>query len=108
MSLPLSRTGRTPSFIVAEVSLKRKVIAFFAKILRCIPIHRPRDVAIPGEGNVSSDQNKVWGSGTKFTSSVSVGDELIVHQRPDFRFASLCAYHRWLDSQDSYLCIGGR
>jgi hypothetical protein len=37
------------------VSLKRKVIAFFAKILRCVPIHRPRDVAMAGEGTIQSE-----------------------------------------------------
>jgi hypothetical protein len=37
------------------VSLKRKVIAFFAKILRCVPIHRPRDVAAVGEGTIQSE-----------------------------------------------------
>lgn len=80
-----SRTGRTPSFIIAEVSLKRKVIAFFAKILRCVPIHRPRDVAMAGEGTIQSEGAQVHGAGTNFKSSVTIGDELIVHQRPDWR-----------------------
>jgi 1-acyl-sn-glycerol-3-phosphate acyltransferase len=62
-----NRTGRTPSFIIAEVSLKRKVIAFFAKILRCVPIHRPRDVALAGEGTIQSD-----GTALSLTTPASV------------------------------------
>ncbi len=29
--------------------------------------------------------DKVYGRGTKFTSAIAVGDDILVHQRPEFR-----------------------
>lgn len=48
-------TRRTPSFIIAAVSLKRQLIAIFARALRCIPIARPRDLATDGTGTIQSE-----------------------------------------------------
>ncbi len=49
------KTGRTPSFIIAAVSMKRKIIAWFARVLKCIPVERPRDTAALGEGFIHSE-----------------------------------------------------
>lgn len=53
----LSHCTRTPAFIVAAVSLKRKVIAFFSWVLRSIPVYRPRDLAKWCQGTIHSKDN---------------------------------------------------
>ena len=50
-------------------SMKRPLVGFLAKSVGSIPVRRPQDEAIKGEGKVTAVGNVVKGVGTKFTTS---------------------------------------
>mmetsp|Transcript_12651 Transcript_12651/g.23472 ORF Transcript_12651/g.23472 Transcript_12651/m.23472 type:complete len:633 (-) Transcript_12651:207-2105(-) len=65
------RTGvvRSPGFIIAEVSWRKRIIGDFAKLLNSVPVTRPQDKAVPGSGTISIDLEAltVRGVDSKFT-----------------------------------------
>ncbi|KAK7014890.1 hypothetical protein R3P38DRAFT_2998217 [Favolaschia claudopus] len=64
-------TGRQVQFLTAAKSMERKVVGFFARLMKSIPVSRAADSATAGTGSIrlsSEDPCIVLGSGTKFTS----------------------------------------
>ncbi|EKX45073.1 hypothetical protein GUITHDRAFT_139343 [Guillardia theta CCMP2712] len=72
-------TGRHVSWMVADISYKRKVIGFFAKVLRGIPVARPADYETAGAGFITAERSAVRGhGGTRFTQQLEKGSVIIV------------------------------
>jgi len=59
-------------FLVAGSSMRRQVVGDLAKAINSIPVERPQDLAVKGEGKVilTSGAAKVSGVGTKFSSQL--------------------------------------
>lgn len=81
--LILNNCPRKLSFLMAASvyyiqSLKKKIVGFFGRCFGVIPVKRPQDYVIKGEGliNVQDMSSKVTGTKTKFTVQVSSGDSL--------------------------------
>jgi len=73
----LTNCHREISFMIAEKSYKRPFVGFLARAFHCIPVSRPQDIAVKGEGTVSSDATTVLrGDGTRFTAQVQVGGQV--------------------------------
>ena len=60
-------TPRPVGFLVAEKSMKKRIIGDFAKACGGIPVSRPQDKAKPGVGRIYFDQLRLVGEGTRFT-----------------------------------------
>eukprot|EP00960_Hanusia_phi_P038590 753500-Hanusia_phi.AAC.3 len=72
-------TGRHVSWMVADISYKRKIIGFFAKVLRGIPVARPADYETAGDGFITVEGTEVTGhGGTHFTRELEKGSVIIV------------------------------
>lgn len=72
--------SRIVRFLIAEKSYKRKFVGKFAKAMNSIPVARAQDNAIRGSGSItlSSDGEKIVGTGTSFKAKISAGDGLRV------------------------------
>lgn len=70
--------SRIVRFLIAEKSYKRKFVGKFAKAMNSIPVARAQDNAIRGSGSItlSSDGEKIVGTGTSFKAKISAGDGL--------------------------------
>lgn len=63
----LASVNRHVSFTMAASSFKKKVIGFFASLIKAIPVVRPEDLKIKGTGKVKLiSQFKLQGIGTDF------------------------------------------
>lgn len=72
---------RRVSFLIAEKSMHRKEIAFFAKSIQSIPVVRGQDVAKEGEGKIMlrdriGAPTRIYGVGTAFTRQLHKGDQI--------------------------------
>jgi glycerol-3-phosphate O-acyltransferase/dihydroxyacetone phosphate acyltransferase len=56
------------SFLVAEKSMKKRIIGDFARAVGGISVKRPQDCAKAGEGKVMFEGMKLRGDKTKFTA----------------------------------------
>jgi glycerol-3-phosphate O-acyltransferase/dihydroxyacetone phosphate acyltransferase len=66
-------------FIIAEKSLRRRIVGPLARLLESIPVRRPQDYAKAGQGTVSSRGSEIEGKGTKFTAQLKHGELLLVN-----------------------------
>eukprot|EP00005_Dracoamoeba_jomungandri_P008586 CAMPEP_0174266534 /NCGR_PEP_ID=MMETSP0439-20130205/30573_1 /TAXON_ID=0 /ORGANISM="Stereomyxa ramosa, Strain Chinc5" /LENGTH=598 /DNA_ID=CAMNT_0015353561 /DNA_START=1 /DNA_END=1797 /DNA_ORIENTATION=- len=89
----LCHAGRQIAFVTAAVSLKRKVIGFFAKILQSIPVTRLRDISVVCTGKIHTAMTEeevelaqvngdvegahLFGEGTAFLSEVQKGHTIL-------------------------------
>lgn len=69
MILVRTCNGRSIRFLMAAVSLRRKFIGFWGRIMQSVPVERPTDLAKKGSGKIVMDPSgaKVSGLGTRFT-----------------------------------------
>eukprot|EP00758_Cryptobia_borreli_P003630 Tbor_TRINITY_DN3880_c0_g1::TRINITY_DN3880_c0_g1_i1::g.5678::m.5678/K13507/GAT; glycerol-3-phosphate O-acyltransferase / dihydroxyacetone phosphate acyltransferase len=68
--------GRPVRFIIAEKSMHRPVIGFFARLMEAVPVIRPQDqTSNQGQGKIiKMEDDQVIGEGTTFTDGMSRGD----------------------------------
>mmetsp|Transcript_3409 Transcript_3409/g.5306 ORF Transcript_3409/g.5306 Transcript_3409/m.5306 type:complete len:681 (-) Transcript_3409:158-2200(-) len=66
---------RRVGFLVAEKSMKKRIIGDFAAACGAIPVARPQDKAKKGVGRLYFDGYKVVGEGTEFTK-LGTGDKI--------------------------------
>ncbi|ORX61488.1 hypothetical protein DM01DRAFT_1342469 [Hesseltinella vesiculosa] len=83
-----------PSYaIMAAVSYNRPLIGHVGKILNAIPVVRPQDVVIKGEGLVFYDPDNdpltIRGQGTKFTQDIHMRDFIIFGRNRKFHVATV-------------------
>ncbi|EKM82709.1 hypothetical protein AGABI1DRAFT_34488 [Agaricus bisporus var. burnettii JB137-S8] len=82
LSLEVYReTHRKVQFLTAAMSMKRKWIGFFARIMESIPVARAADSAKPGTGFVwlsPDDPCLVIGEGTQFTKEFSTKMQIML------------------------------
>ena len=72
----ISTSPRPVSFLMAAVSLKRRIIGFFGRMLNSIPVSRAQDYARKCTGKIFLDESDgsnliLKGEGTSFTKDVS-------------------------------------
>lgn len=65
-------------FLIAEKSWNRPIIGHLARLAGAVPVARPQDSAIKGQGMVEIDGRNVKGYDTEFTKSFAPGDKLNV------------------------------
>eukprot|EP01038_Epipyxis_sp_PR26KG_P008093 gene8093-10962_t len=70
------------SFLVAEKSYNTRIIGGFAKAVSAIPVARPQDKAVAGQGRICFVGLKLMGEGTSFTT-LKKGDKLRPGRSPD-------------------------
>lgn len=73
---------RRIGFLVAEKSMKKRIIGDFAKACGAIPVSRPQDKAVAGPGRLYFDGVKVVGEGTLFTQ-ISKGQKIRPGRSPE-------------------------
>src|SRR5207248_6538369 len=74
-------------FLIAEKSMRRKDIGFFARLVGAVPVARALDMTKPATGTIylPDPQNNpliLRGNGTKFTTEASVGGLLVLPTSP--------------------------
>ena len=77
----LCMIDRPISFIAAAISMKRLVIGYFASLMRAIPVRRPQDEAVLGDGMIctkAGDAAHIVGQGTAFLTQATVGQSIMV------------------------------
>ncbi|KAG0166094.1 hypothetical protein DFQ30_007588 [Apophysomyces sp. BC1015] len=75
--------GRRVSFLIAEKSMHQKAIGFCARLIKSIPVIRPQDRAIAGNGrlqllNRKSDPTRINGINTSFTVQLRPRDSIVL------------------------------
>ena len=81
----ISTSPRPVSFLMAAVSLKRRIIGFFGRMLNSIPVSRAQDYARKCTGKIFLDESDesnliLKGEGTSFTKDVSSSMKLFDNQ----------------------------
>ncbi|KAJ1438142.1 hypothetical protein B484DRAFT_444813 [Ochromonadaceae sp. CCMP2298] len=80
---------RRVGFLVAEKSMKKRIVGDFAALCGSIPVARPQDKAVKGAGKLYFDRFKVVGQGTQFTKMKS-GDRVRPSKSAEsYRFKSV-------------------
>ena len=66
-------------FLIASKSLHKPVVGTFARMIECIPVARPQDLAFPGDGKIKFvSAEEVIGIGTKFLTQAQQGANLYI------------------------------
>lgn len=76
-----TQVTRPIGFLIAEKSMKRKMVGAFARAMNSIPVTRPQDLAKPATGSIyilGSDFTRVHGYSTRFTQEFQVGWSLML------------------------------
>lgn len=81
--LLLSNCPREISFMIAKKSWDRPLVGFLARCFHCIPVSRPQDAALKGDGLVYGNGSGLRGEGTRFSAQVKPGSllELKGHEK---------------------------
>ncbi|TGJ70971.1 hypothetical protein EYR41_002977 [Orbilia oligospora] len=78
--------GRRIAFLVAEKSMRRKFVGFFAGSAGAVPVSRALDMTKPASGRIylpdPENPTLIRGEGTKFTSQASLGGLLVLPTPP--------------------------
>ncbi|PVU92109.1 hypothetical protein BB559_003840 [Furculomyces boomerangus] len=79
----LKHSPRRVYFLIAASSMKKRIVGFYARILRAIPVERAMDNKVKGIGRIKletryEDPRKLTGIGTKFTQEFVVGDRISI------------------------------
>ncbi|EWC44597.1 hypothetical protein DRE_06678 [Drechslerella stenobrocha 248] len=78
--------GRRIAFLVAEKSMRRKFVGFFAGCAGAVSVSRALDMTRPASGKIylpnPEDLTLIRGEGTKFTSEASIGGLLVLPTPP--------------------------
>ncbi|KAF3930840.1 hypothetical protein ABW19_dt0202092 [Dactylella cylindrospora] len=84
--------GRRIAFLVAEKSMRRKFVGFFAGSAGAVPVSRALDMTKPATGRIylpdPENPTIIRGEGTKFTTQASVGGLLVLPTPPSGGSAS--------------------
>eukprot|EP01063_Lacrimia_lanifica_P001986 TRINITY_DN1102_c0_g4_i1.p1 TRINITY_DN1102_c0_g4~~TRINITY_DN1102_c0_g4_i1.p1 ORF type:complete len:610 (+),score=238.72 TRINITY_DN1102_c0_g4_i1:69-1898(+) len=84
---------RTPHFIIAAKSMKRAVVGDVARFMNCIPVRRPQDEAVAGEGfieklSLNGLKGTATGMHTKFTAIAEGSLISLAGGKATFKFVS--------------------
>jgi 1-acyl-sn-glycerol-3-phosphate acyltransferase len=78
--------GRRVGWLVAAKSWRRRLVGFMSRLMDGVPVERPQDIALVGDGLlVLSDKEpqQLRGLGTRFTSqNIKAGDAIVVKIPP--------------------------
>lgn len=71
--LIVTACSRKVCFLMANSSLKRRVVGFIARMAKVIPVKRAQDYIVKGPGTVSIEGRRLQGVNTQFLSQLHAG-----------------------------------
>jgi len=88
----LTNCEREISFMIAQKSYDRPFVGFLARAFNCIPVSRPQDVAVKGNGLVFPDgTTRLRGEGTQFLTQVDAGAQLVLKGHDPIKIKSIAS-----------------